>query len=286
MILLTGATGKTGGEVARQLAAMQVPFRTLVRDPNKAAALNQLGADIVIGDIENTDVLQQAMQGVDRCLLVLPNVENQLFLEKQFTDFAVASGVKHLVYLSSFESVPESTNPITQNHVAAEEYIRASGLIWTMIRPTFFMQVFSGMANSIRESGTITLPTGSGTIATTDLRDVGEIICDVLTTTSDKHNNRSYNLTGPELLTLTQIAERFSSVLGADIRYVDQSMDEFRERLRSVNLSEWRTAAVCKEFDAISAGAIDHTTDTVSELLGRPPISIDQFIRDHSELFR
>ena len=286
MILLTGATGKTGGEVARQLAAMQVPFRALVRDPNKTESLRQIGADIVIGNVADTDVLQQAMLGIDRSLLVLPNVENQLFLEKQFTDVAVAAGVKHLVYLSSLESVPESTNPITQNHVAAEKHIRASGLICTMIRPTFFMQIFLSMANSIRESGTITLPAGSGTIATTDLRDVGNIICDVLTTKSDRHDNRSYDLTGPELLTLTQIAERFSSILGTDISYVDQPMDEFRERLKSVNLSEWRSAAVCKEFDAIAAGAIDHTTDTVRELLGRPPISVDQFIRDHSDLFQ
>jgi uncharacterized protein YbjT (DUF2867 family) len=286
MILLTGATGKTGGEVARQLAVAGVPFRTLVRNPDKAMPLQQLGAEIIIGDVANTKILQQAMHGVERTLLVLPNIEEQLVLEKQFTDIAVETGVKHLVYLSSIESVPESTNPITQNHVAAENYIRASGLIWTMIRPTFFMQVFSGMAAGIKKTGTITLPAGQGTVATTDLRDVGEIICDVLTTTSDRHHNKSYDLTGPELLTMTQIAERFSAELGTEIQYVDQPMDDFRNRLRTVNLSEWRTEAVCKVFSAIAAGSIDHTTGTVRELLGRPPISLAQFIRDHRELFR
>lgn len=283
MILLTGATGKTGGETARQLAAAGIRFRALVRNPGKASELRELGADLAIGDIGDVDVLRKAFDGVDKALLVLPNVEDQLTLEKRFTDEAARAGVEHLVYLSSLESVPESTNPITQNHVAAENYIRQSGLNYTLIRPTFFMQIFEGSAPKIKATGKITMPAGNGTVACTDLRDVAAVIVKVFTEAG--HENQSYDLTGPELLTFGEIADRFSAVLGRPIEYIDQPMEEFKNVLRSVNLSDWRTEAVGLEFVAIANGAIDHTTNKVEELLGRPPISLKQFIRDKLDLF-
>jgi len=271
MILITGATGKTGGEV-------------LIRNPDKAEELNTLGAELVFGDIADKVFLSRALSGIDKAFLVMPNDEQQLILEKQFTDVAVTAGVQHLVYLSSLESVPESKNPITQNHVAAENHIRESGLTWTIMRPTFFMQNFETYAPRIKEAGQIVMPVGNGTVSATDLRDVGEVIRETLTKTG--HENKSYDLTGPELLTFAEIAERFSKILGAPVEFVDQPMEEFAELLRTIGLSEWRVDAVCKELEAIGAGVVDHTTDTIEELLGRPPFSLEQYITDHLSLFR
>jgi len=284
MILITGATGKTGGEVARQLAVADIPFRALIRNPDKAEELNTLGAELVFGDIADKVFLSRALSGIDKAFLVMPNDEQQLILEKQFTDVAVTAGVQHLVYLSSLESVPESKNPITQNHVAAENHIRESGLTWTIMRPTFFMQNFETYAPRIKEAGQIVMPVGNGTVSATDLRDVGEVIRETLTKTG--HENKSYDLTGPELLTFAEIAERFSKILGAPVEFVDQPMEEFAELLRTIGLSEWRVDAVCKELEAIGAGVVDHTTDTIEELLGRPPFSLEQYITDHLSLFR
>jgi uncharacterized protein YbjT (DUF2867 family) len=284
VILITGATGKTGGEVARQLAAIDMPFRALVRDPDKAAHIRDLGAEVVGGDCADEASLAAALKGIGKAFLVLPNNEEQLVLEKKFTDACVAAGVQHLVYLSSLESVPESKNPITQNHVAAQNHIRASGMEWTMIRPTFFMQNFETYAPRIKSARQIVLPVGHGTVSATDLRDVGEVIRDVLT--KPGHASRSYDLTGPELLTFSEIAERFSQMLGMTVEYVDQPMEEFAELLRKLGLSEWRVDAVCKELEAIAAGVVDHTTDTIEELLGRSPTSLEQYIQDHIDQFR
>jgi uncharacterized protein YbjT (DUF2867 family) len=284
MILVTGATGKTGGEVARQLAAANTSFRALVRDVDKAAPISALGAELVVGDIADEAFLSTALNGIDKAFLVMPNDEEQLVLENAFTDACVAAGVQHLVYLSSLESVPESKNPITQNHVAAQDYIRESGMSWTLVRPTFFMQNFETYAPRIKEAGQIVMPVGSGTVSATDLRDVGEVIRDVLT--KPGHENKSYDLTGPELLTFTEIAEQFSRVLGTTVEYIDQPMEEFADLLRTIGLSEWRVDAVCKELEAIGAGVVDHTTDTIEELLGRPPISLEQYISDHIDQFR
>ena len=284
MILLTGVTGKTGGEVARQLAAAAVPFRALIRNPAKAEALRALHAEPVIGDAANGADLDRALKGIERALLVMPNGEDQLAIERRFTDHAARAGVRHLVKLSSLESVPEARNPITRMHVASEQHIRESGMAWTMIRPTFFMQIFLGTATAIRERGLISMPAGSGTVAATDLRDVGAVIRLALTETG--HENQSYDLTGPELLTMAEIAAKFSTALGREIRYADQPMADFRARLATLNLTPWRIDAVCREFEAIAAGAIDHTTNTIARLLGRSPISLSQFFQDHLVVFR
>ncbi|MEO8444163.1 MAG: SDR family oxidoreductase [Gammaproteobacteria bacterium] len=284
MLLLTGVTGKTGGEVARQLSAASVPFRALIRNPARAEALAALGADVVIGDVADREFLERALDGIERALLVMPNGEDQLMLENRFTFHAARAGVSHLVKLSSLESVPGSANPITRMHVASETFIRESGMAWTMIRPTFFMQTFLGSAAAIRDKGIIAMPAGGGTIAPTDLRDVAAVIHRVLT--EPGHENRSYDLTGPELLTLEQVAAQFSAVLAREVRYEDQPMAGFRTRLAGAKLAPWRIDAVCKEFEAIAAGVIDHTTETMAELLGRPPASLGQFIRDHQALYR
>ncbi|MGI9331105.1 MAG: SDR family oxidoreductase [Gammaproteobacteria bacterium] len=284
MILITGASGKTGSEVARQLAAADIPFSAMVRSREKGEAFEEMGADIVVGDLSDEDFLQRALAGIEKAVLIMPNGEQQQAMETRFIDLAVAAGVEQLVYLSSIESVPENLNPITQMHVAVEKHLRQSGINWTIIRPSFFMQMFLGSAKGIRERGELVFPGGNGTVATTDLRDVGEVIRLVLT--EPGHENKSYDLTGPELLTFDECAERISRVIGRDVRYVDQPMAEFADRLRSINMSDWRTEAVCKEFEAISRGIIDHTTDTVAELLNRPPVSLEQCIADHLHLFR
>lgn len=283
MILLTGATGKTGGELARQLDAANVPFSAIVRNPAKADELTDMGADIVSGDLGDPAFLRRAMAGISKAVLIMPNVEEQPVIEKQFIDIAAEARVEHIVYLSSIESVPSATNPITRIHVATEEHLRASGLAWTMIRPTFFMQTFAASAPKIKATGEIVLALGNGTVATTDLRDVAAVMVKVLT--EPGHENQSYDLTGPELLTLSEIAERFTARLGRPFTYVDLPLDAFKDRLRSIGFSDWRVAAVAAELNSIADGCLDHTTDEIARLLGRPPTSIDEFISDHAELF-
>lgn len=284
MILITGATGKAGGELARQLTDADIPFSAIVRNPDKAEALRDMDADIVVGDLADGDFVSRALAGITRAVLIMPNVENQQAIEQQFVERAAAAGVEHIVYLSSIESVPGSTNPITSIHVATEDRIRESGIAWTMIRPAFFMQTFVASAARIKETGQIVLPLGDGTLSSTDLRDVAAVMVKALS--EDGHGRQSYDLTGPELLTMHEIAERFTRILGRKYTYVDLPLDDFRKRLKGVGFSDWRIAAVSAELESIANGSLDHTTHTIEDLLGRPATSIDQFISDHAELFR
>ncbi len=284
MILVTGATGKTGGAVAAELTAHNIPFRVLVRSEDKAAALRDLGAEVVVGDMADKAAVSRALEGVDKAVLIMANGEHQLTIENQFTDCAVAAGVNHIVKLSSMESEPGTTKPIPAMHVASEEHIRASGMHWTMIRPTFFTQNLLGAARTIKASDEIVLALGNAVVTPTDIRDVAEVIRVVLT--DDAHLDKSYDLTGPESLSLAQVAEKFSNVLGREIHYVPQPIEDFRAILTQVGLPEWRVNAVCDEFRLLSEKASSRTTDTAEKILGRPPTSVEQFARDHFGLYQ
>ncbi len=222
MILLTGVTGKIGGETARQLIAKGAKLRALVRDAAKAADLKAAGVELVVGDIADADSVKRALAGVEKAFLLLPNGEQQEANEKQFTDLCVAAGVKHLVKMSSMEATATAETSIPRAHWAVEEYIRASGLAWTMVKPNFFMQNLLASAKSIREQGRFSLPMGGGTTGMADARDIGAVCAEVLT--GQGHAGKSYEITGPEVLTFNQVAERFSEVLGRKIEYVPMPM--------------------------------------------------------------
>jgi uncharacterized protein YbjT (DUF2867 family) len=286
-ILLTGATGKTGGATARALAAdagVKGRVRALVRNAEKAAPLAAAGIELVVGDVADPETLRRALVGVERALLVMPNRERQLDLEKQFVDLAKAAGVRHVVKMSSAEAVPGVKAAIPKIHVASEDYIKASGLAWTMLKPNFYMQNLLASARGIAGQGVLALPCGNGKTAMADTRDVGAVAAKVLT--GDGHAGKSYELTGPELLTFADVAARLSEILGKPVRYVDQPMAEYHAILSRVLPDRWHADAVCELFGDIAHGGLDHTSDTVARILGRPPTSLSQFIRDHLAAFK
>lgn len=283
MILLTGVTGKTGGETAKQLLARGAKLRAIVRNEAKAAELKSAGVELVVGDVGDAATVRRALQGAEKAFLTLPNGKNQEAQEKQFTDLAVAAGVRHLVKMSSMEAVAHAETPIPKAHWAVEEYIRASGIGWTMVKPNFFMQNLLSSAAGIKSNRKFSLPMGNGTTGMADIRDIGAVCAEVLT--GNGHAGQSYEITGPEVLTFADVAERFSAVLGVKIEYVPMPMDQFRTRMTGV-LEPWHLNAVCELFREIAEIGLDHTTDTFRKLMGREPRSVTQFIQDHVALFR
>ena len=284
MILLTGATGKTGGETARALAARGVKARALVRNEQKAAALKAAGFELVVGDVTDAASVTRALAGVDRLLLLMPNGQKQLEQEKQVVDLAKKAGVKHIVKMSSMEAMPTAKAPIPQIHWASEEYIRASGMAWTMIKPNFFMQNFLASGKSIKENKSFSLPMGDGKTAMSDTRDIGAVTAEALA--GKGHEGKSYEITGPELITFHQAAERFSEVLGTKITYVPADPAAYLEILKRVLPNEWHANAVSKLFAEIAEGGLEYTTDTFRKLMGRDPISLKQFVKDHIGVFQ
>jgi uncharacterized protein YbjT (DUF2867 family) len=283
MLLLTGVTGKTGGASAQALLKKGVPLRAIVRNAEKAAALKAAGVELVIGDVTDRAVLEKAMAGVDKALMVCPNGEKQLDIEKQFVDVAKQAGVKHIVKMSSMEATPTAKVPIAKIHYASEQYLQQSGLDWTMIKPNFFMQNFLGSAGTIKEQGKFFLPMGQGKTVMIDTRDVGACVAAAMTGTG--HAGQAYELSGPEVLSFADAAARMSTALGRTIQYVPVPMDSYRQTLARFLTSEWHLNAVCALFQEIADGQPLHLTENVKKLTGKAPTSLEQFIRDHQAVF-
>ena len=284
MILITGATGKTGSATAKSLGEKGERFRALIRNEEKKEGLESLGGEVVIGSIENTDVVNQSMQGVKTVLVLLPNSESQLALEKQLVDSAKQAGVERIVKMSSIEATPDATSPIPKLHLESEEYIKQSGLAWTMIKPNFYMQNLLASAGTIKDQGKIFLPMGEGKTGMIDTTDVGTVIAKVLS--EDGHESMNHEITGPEILSFYEVAEIFSRALGKQVDYVDVPMDAYKETLGQFLTNQWHLDAVIDLFKGIAEGGIEDKTNTFNELTGETPKSLSQFLAENSFIFK
>ena len=283
MILLTGATGKTGSATAIELSNLKVPFRALIRSEEKRDEIEALGGEGIIGSAENRETSDQAMMGIEKLLIILPNCENQLEMEMQLVDSAKAEGVKQIVYMSSVEADEECTSPIPKLHWDTEVYIKDSGLQWTMIKPNFYMQNFIGSAKTIVEQNKFFLPMSEGKTGMIDTRDVGKVIAKVLS--EEGHEGQSYQITGPEILSFYDVAEKFSSVLKREVLYIDMPIDAYKNILSQFLTNQWHLDSVIDLFGGIAEGGIEYKTDTFEDLIGTPPRSLEDFIEEHRSLY-
>jgi uncharacterized protein YbjT (DUF2867 family) len=284
MILITGATGRTGGQAARDLAARGVPVRALVRDAAKAAPLGDAGVELAVGDAADAAAVRAALRGVTRVAVIFPNGEQQAALERQVVDLAVEAGVGHVVKVSSMEALPTAHNPVHRTHWASEEHIRATGRAWTMVRPSFYMQNFLANAHTIKTEGRFFYPFGDqGAAVLTDSRDAGAFTAQCLATPG--HEGRSYDVTSPDKLSFHEVAEVFSRELGRKVEYVPQDPAAYKAHLGRFLASRWHLDAVCDIFAEIAAGYVVDPTDTFPRVMGRPATTLAQFIREHRAVF-
>ena len=284
MILLTGATGKTGSATAKALNEKGITFRALIRNEEKRGAIESLGGEVVIGSIENKEAVDQSMVDVETALILLPNSENQLSLEKQLVDSAKQAGAKRVVKMSSIEATPDATSPIPKLHLESEEYIKQSGLNWTMIKPNFYMQNLLASAGTIKDQGKIFLPMGEGKTGMIDTTDVGKVLAKVLS--EDGHESMNHEITGPEILSFNEVAEIFSKGLDKQVDYVDVPLAAYKETLGQFLTNQWHLDAVIDLFKGIADGGIEEKTDTYSELMGESPKPLSEFISENSFIFK
>lgn len=282
MILLTGITGNIGGATARALLARGVRFRALVRDAQKAAAWAERGVELVVGNLEDAASITRALAGVDRALLVLPNGEPQEQLELAFIRTAREAGLPWLIKLSSPEAVRGTTSPIPLAHLAAEDALKASGMKWTLVRPSFYMQNFRGSIKAARETGKLSMPMGRGTVALTDNQEAGEFIAHVLTDVdSARHQGQCYDITGPDpVMDFEGIARVIGEVIGKPVSYNDCDPKAFQEAIRPFHRNQWHSDAVARLFAEIANGATPgHRTETFQGIMGRPGRSFREYLQ-------
>jgi uncharacterized protein YbjT (DUF2867 family) len=283
MILVTGGTGTSGGEIVSQLAATGTPFRALVRSPEKAIALKMTGVEIVPGDLSKPETLPAALKRIDQVLLLSSPDPKQVELQGNMVEAAKKAGVRHIVKFSAMTADPNSPSMFPRWHGQTEQQIRESGMQWTFLRPTFFMQNFLGLAGMIKQ-GTIYQPAGDAKAGFVDAADIAAVAVEALT--EPGHEGKAYDITGPELLSYHDVARVFSEVTGKPVTYQDIPPSAAKQAMVGMGMPEWLADGVNELMEQMRAGAYEKLTTVVDEVGKKEPITLASFAREHAALFR
>jgi uncharacterized protein YbjT (DUF2867 family) len=279
MILVTTA-GKVGAEAVRSLTLREVPVRVLVRDPDKAKALADAGAEIAAGDLNVPASLDAAMADVTTVILVSPAVPAQ---ELNVVASAARARVGHVVKATSKAS---ADSPIARRRWQAEieAGLAASGLAYTLLRSNAYMQNVLALAPAIARTSSFGSSAGQGQVGMIDARDVGAVAAETAASPA-RHAGKTYRLTGPELISNYTVAAVLSKLLGRTITYRELSFDENKDAMIRAGVPETIAGMNAQAFSMTAEGDAEWITGDVPFLLGRPARSFEQFAADHAAAF-
>jgi uncharacterized protein YbjT (DUF2867 family) len=282
VILVTGATGKVGQEVVRQLAAASVAARALVRDPAGASHIRIPGIEIAVGDLAKPETLAAAFSGVERLFLLTSAAPDQVELQANALAAALRAGVQHIVKVS-VAGGPDSGTQIGRWHWATEKQIEASGIGFTFLRPTLYMQQMFAYAPTIAARGTFSAPMGTGEIALVDTRDVAAVAACALT--EPGHGDHIYDLTGPEALSYESVAEAISQAIGKKVSYVHVPPEYAKKQMLADGVPRWLADDMIILTASFREGYGAGVTSTVADVTKRKPRAFRQFAKDHARVF-
>src|SRR5215204_3784340 len=284
-VLVTGATGNVGRSLLKHLHKADVELRTLVHDESKAQAMRARGLETVVGDFLQPETLGPALEDVGTVFLLTPIHPDQVAQASNVIEAARESrNDPRIVRLSVHQASHEAPTRISRQHAQIEDELTSSGLPYTLLRPQSFMQNTLLTARTVASEGKIYQPFKDGRLGMIDARDIGEVAAKVLT--EEGHEGEEYTLTGPAAISLYDVAEVLSEVLGKEVNYVSISLERAKEAMRSMGFSEWRADALNEYAKAHSEGYSDWTTDDVERLTGHPATSYRKFASDFEQVFR
>jgi uncharacterized protein YbjT (DUF2867 family) len=277
MILVTGASGTVGSEVVKALsgtgAKVRAGYRTRAQNIPK-------GVESVALDFDAPETVAAALMGVETLFLL----SNTVAPEVKVVDEAKRAGVKRVVKLSVYGAQDEGFT-FARWHRGVEKHIEKSGLAWTHLRPSGFMQnFFNYMGDTIRKQSALYTSAGNGASAHIDARDIGAAAAKVLAGTG--HDQKAYDLTGPEALTYMQAAAILSRVLGREVKAVPITPEQYKQGALAAGMPEAYVDALVDLDRYYAAGRMAAPTPTVKQLTGRDPIRFEQFAKDYADRFK
>jgi uncharacterized protein YbjT (DUF2867 family) len=280
-ILVTGASGTVGREVAKRLAERGAPARLALRDPSRDVE----GADALERarfDFHDPSGFEGALRGVDRVFLLRP--PQLADVRRDFDPFLVAmlqAEVKRVVFLSVRGA---ERNPLLP-HRRIEKALERSGLAWTHLRPNDWMQNFATVhRDDIRTRGEIWAPAGKGRTSFVDARDVAEAAAAVLT--EEGHGGHAYPLTGGEELDLDEVAALLSQILGRRVSYRNPGVVAFLRHVRAAGRPLSLGLVMTGVYTIARLGLAAGVSPELERLTGRPPTPFRSFAEDHAAVWR
>ncbi len=280
-VLVTG--GNIGNHVATQLASRGVRVRVLVHQISPNPTWNAQGIEQVTGDLNDPDSLLLAFRGAKKFFSIFPLTERLPQMSLNTIEAAKRAGVEYIVRSSSMGAARDGSIMAARLHGQAEESLELSGIPHTIVQPTSFMQNYLLSAGSIQAQSAFYLPQGEGRIGLVDARTIAAVAVEALTGTG--HEGKKYALTGPEALSNQDIAEKISRLLGRKIQYVNVTDAQAGESMRAGGMPDWNVRAMLELLGIARVGYMATLSEDAERVLGRKPISFDQFLADHRAVF-
>jgi uncharacterized protein YbjT (DUF2867 family) len=276
VIVVTGSTGKLGGRVARRLADLGVPQRLLVRDAARAPTLP--GAEVVTADYTDQASMRAAVDGADTLFFVSGHeVKGRVAVHRSVVDSAIQGGVGRIVYTSFLAAEPDATFTFARDHYLTELHIRGAGVAFTFLRNSLYLD---DLPEWVNDDGVIAGPAGDGRVAWVARDDIADVAAAVLT--SAGHDEKTYDVTGAEALTLDETAAALSTVLGRPVRYHAETLAEARASRSVHGAPDWEVEGWVTSYAAIATGELSTVSDTVARVAGHEPRTIQSLFADRN----
>ena len=283
MILITGASGTVGKAVLQEVAKSGAKHRAMYRSAVEATKAPP-GTETVIADFAKTETLAAALRGVKSVYLVCSPIPDLVQLESNMIDACVEAGVKHVV-LNSAMGAGDWNKSFPVWHRQVEDKLKGTELSHTILRPNSFHQnVVAFYAPTVRTQGAFYSSMQNARNSFIDVRDIAAVAAKALG--GEEHAGKTYELNGPEALDYTTLAVKISKVAGRDVKYVDISMEAQKKALLEQGMPDWLVKALLELQEYYLAGNGVQTDDLSQRLLGRAPITMDQFLAENSGEFR
>ncbi len=270
-LALTGSTGRLGGRIARLLADAGVPQRLLVRDLARAPSLAL--STPAVAAFSDSAAVQHALADIDVVLMIsAAESPNRVAEHIAFVNAAAAAGVTHVVYTSFCNASPVATFTLARDHYVTEQHIRQSGMRFTFLRDNLYADFLPMM---VGDDGVIRGPAGTGRVSAVAQDDVADAAVAVLRN-ADVHAGLTYDLTGPEALSLADVASIISETTGRTVRYHAETLEEAYQSRASYGAPPWQVEAWVSTYSAIAAGEMAVVSPAVEVLTGHAPRSFGQ----------
>ena len=288
LILVTGATGKTGANVVEQLIERGFPVRALARRrDDRSKRLEEFGSEVVLGDFQNLQSIRRAMKGAGRVYFCYPPEGDRLV--DATTNVAVAArdeGVEALVNMSQISAREDSKSPLARHHWLSENILDWADVGAVHIRPTFFAELLYILGGQgIANDGKLYLPYGEECHAPVAAADIARVVVGILADPT-MHVGERYVVTGPKNMTIAEMAEVLSGELGRPVDYVDLPNEAWGQVLsEQVGLPEFLVTHLKAVADDHKNGVFSAQTDVVKRIGGQDPQSLEDFAREHREAF-
>jgi NAD(P)H dehydrogenase (quinone) len=284
-LLITGAAGRTGGHAARLLLERGHRVRAMVhRFDDRAAQLRDGGADVIVGDFEDINLVREAADGARAAYFVYPISPGLLEATATFAQAAAEAGVRSVVNMSQISARRDAASDAARSHWLAERVLDWSPLAVTHLRPTFFAEWFLFFGWSIRDEGVLRLPLADARHAPITAEDQGRVIAAILEH-PDQHAGQSYPLFGPVEMNHYEIAEAISHAIGHPVRYEPAEIDTWIEEIQSHGFSPYLAQHLSHVAIDYRNGIFAGTNDIVERIGGKPPTSVEDFITANKSAF-